>query len=42
MLVQLVIKLLSVKINIILDKENWAEIQSELLDPLEDIVWEYL
>ncbi|CAA6819648.1 MAG: ABC transporter ATP-binding protein [uncultured Sulfurovum sp.] len=28
--------------NVILDKENWSEIQSELLDPLEDIVWEYL
>jgi len=28
--------------NIILNKESWNEIQTELLDPLEEIVWEYL
>ena len=28
--------------NIILDEDSWHEIQTELLDPLEEIVWEYL
>lgn len=28
--------------NHILDDNNWDKIQAELLDPLEDIVWEYL
>jgi len=28
--------------NIILDKNSWDKLQSELLDPLEEIAWEYL
>jgi len=28
--------------NKVLSKENWKELQSELLDPLEEIMWEYL
>jgi len=28
--------------NIILNDDNWKEIQAELLDPLEEIMWEYI